>query len=963
MPPRPGGSSSPSSSGNRFGELARSARAWLLGVAILLALAALASSGLDPVTIVDPQRFQFPPRTELGVWLPPVLASPEPAEFGELAKELRGTPDVVQRLRLLCGGLHSRMPYPPPFPKRRDAGLPATPEEAGQVLATWQAGEHADRLSVAWLSLRLAVAGGLDARLIVADDGRLFSPSGCAGIEVWYPTQHSWIAVGPVAGLLFNRPGGFLSFLELRLCLAEGQPVAVTPLVTRVAPSRFGSRAFEYSQLLRNVWLPSIAVSEAGASKRTWLLAASPGACLWPWWLRSTGAKLDRRLSSCWTGPPAGLWGKLALGALLLHVLLVLGAGAGRPREEQARLVVEDAGRIVAAVAAGVGPLVALARRARAAVRQHGWELVRRNLGPRDDGRPVLPAGRGKLGSFLFLATLALTAAAFQTLALRPICEEDAYISFRVARNVATGGGFSFNPGEPGVEGFSNLLWILLLSAGYRVWPDLPHLSLALGWTFLTAHLLLVCWLALRLGRLAWLPVLLLATNLSFVGSATSGLETAMVACLVTAAVCGWLREAPGRPSWGVLLGCALVCMSRPEGLTLFAAISPGREVLDNAAVAGWRKRWYLPFGLFLAAYTLARFVLFGAVVPHVYQGRTLAQHGPLLDRLGQGAEYLAAAFLANPALALGLAGLVLVAGRAAGFRLTTVVAVHVAVVLAVGGDMEYFGYSRFLMPVAALLAIAAQLAAQRLSEEGRWPGAVAGLALAAVLAGNSHTSLRPQFVAAWQPVPLARCLTAGPGAFLAAGRAGLAHLASGDFDGTRGSFDGQVARHLAAHLPHSAELVCPSAGRMAYLWPGPFLDHLGLVTLKPAILPSGQRGGTARRYYLTFPALLRPDLRALRRAGYRLVWSYVAALQKWETHLPSYMLLAPPPEGQLALTPDLFEPDWQDLRWPDLPRSQVVLCLENPKDRPVFDGVAGTHDPDQFPLLPPLVRRWVERK
>lgn len=960
---RPGGSSSPSSSGSRFADLARSARAGLLGGAILLALVALASSGLDPVRIVNPQRFEFPPRTELGVWLPPVLGSPESAGFGELAKELRSTPDVVQRLRLLCGGLHSRMPYAPSFPKRREAVLPAAPEAAEQVLATWQAGQHADRLSVAWLALRLAVAGGLDARLIVADDGSLISPAGCAGIEVWYPTQHSWIAVDPTAGLLFNRPGGFLSFLELAQCLAEGRTAEVTPLVDRVAPSRFGSRAFEYSQSLHNVWLPSISVSEAGASKRTWLLAASPGACSWPWWLRSTGAKLDSRLSSYWTGPPAGLWGKLALGALLLHVLLVLGAGAGKPREEQARLVAEDAGRVVAAVAAGVEPLVALARRARAAAREHGWELVRRSLRPRDDGRPAPPAGRVKLGSFLFLAALALTAAAFQSLALRPICEEDAYISFRVARNLATGGGFSFNPGEPGVEGFSNLLWILLLSAGYRLWPDLPHLSLALGWAFLAAHLLLVCWLALRMGRLAWLPVLLLATNLSFVGCATSGLETAMVAFLVTAAVCGWRREAPGRPSWGVMLACALVCMSRPEGVTLFAAISLGREVLDDAAGAGWRRRWYLPFGLFLTAYTLARFLLFGAVVPHVYQGRTLAQHGPLLDRLGQGAEYLAATFLANPALALGLAGLVLVARNAAGFRLAAVVAVHVAVVLTVGGDMEYFGYSRFLMPVAALLAISGQLAAQRLSEESRWPVAVAGLALAAVLAGNSHTSLRPQFVAAWQPVPLARCLTAGPGAFLAAGRSGMAHLASGDFDGTRGSFDGQVARHLVAHLPHSAELVCPSAGRMAYLWPGPFLDHLGLVTQKPAILPPGQRGPPARRYYLTFPALLPPDLQSLRRAGYRLVWAYVAVLQKRETHLPSYVLLAPPPEGQLALTPDLFETDWQDLRWPDLPRSQVVLCLENPKDRPVFDGVAGTQDAGQFPLLPPPVRRWVERR
>jgi hypothetical protein len=391
----------------------------------------------------------------------------------------------------------------------------------------------------------------------------------------------------------------------------------------------------------------------------------------------------------------------------------------------------------------------------------------------------------------------------------------------------------------------------------------------------------------------------------------------------------------------------------------LFAAISAGREF--TAAPGRWRVRWYLPFGLFLAAYTLLRAALFGAVIPHVYYGRLLAQHGPLLDRLGQGADYLASAFLANPVLLFGLLAAVSAWRGATGFRLATVALAHLGVVLAVGGDMDYFAYSRFLMPAAAPLALLAQLATQRWVAAGWRPPVVAGIALAVVLAGNSVASLRPQFVAALTAAPLARALAGGPAAFLDAIGAGAGHLRAGWFDGTKGSFDGQVARHLLAHLDPHDELVCPSAGRLAYLWPGPFRDHLGLVTPKPGPVaePALTRGH--RRWLLVFPHLLPPELFTLQGLDTRLAWAYVPVCQPRETHLPSYLLLAPPPRGVTPLTSGLFEPGWEDVRWPNLPRSQVVLCLENRYDVPVFDGVAGRQDARQFPLLPPPVRRWVE--
>src|SRR5688572_25266220 len=41
---------------------------------------------------------------------------------------------------------------------------------------------------------------------------------------------------------------------------------------------------------------------------------------------------------------------------------------------------------------------------------------------------------------------------------------DDAFISFRYARNLARGAGLVFNPGEAPVEGYTNFLWVLLLA-------------------------------------------------------------------------------------------------------------------------------------------------------------------------------------------------------------------------------------------------------------------------------------------------------------------------------------------------------------------------------------------------------------------------------------------------------------------------------------------------------------------
>ena len=41
---------------------------------------------------------------------------------------------------------------------------------------------------------------------------------------------------------------------------------------------------------------------------------------------------------------------------------------------------------------------------------------------------------------------------------------DDAFVTFRYAENFVNGHGFVFNPGDAPVEGYSNFLWLLILS-------------------------------------------------------------------------------------------------------------------------------------------------------------------------------------------------------------------------------------------------------------------------------------------------------------------------------------------------------------------------------------------------------------------------------------------------------------------------------------------------------------------
>src|ERR1051325_2370710 len=161
---------------------------------------------------------------------------------------------------------------------------------------------------------------------------------------------------------------------------------------------------------------------------------------------------------------------------------------------------------------------------------------------------------------------------------------DDAFISFRYARNFAQGHGLVFNPGHERVEGYSNFLWVLILAAGQVLGIAPEHAAnplLILCGLGVIALVLRFCWRELPEGASPyWLlaPVLLLAANRSFGMWCTSGLETKLYELLVVAAVFSTIREmdemAQHRSAFPIsAVWLALAALTRPDGLLYAACI------------------------------------------------------------------------------------------------------------------------------------------------------------------------------------------------------------------------------------------------------------------------------------------------------------------------------------------------------------------------------------------------------
>ena len=217
---------------------------------------------------------------------------------------------------------------------------------------------------------------------------------------------------------------------------------------------------------------------------------------------------------------------------------------------------------------------------------------------------------------------------------------EDAYITYRFAKNFAEGNGPVFNEGDR-VEGYSNFLWMTLISAAYWLGFDMPGFSRFVCWLSNTLTFLLVWFIPFRYfytrSFSSLVAPFLYVLFLPFHYSATSGLETAPYTFLIVLCALAilWAHNRP-LPFAAASMLLLLIALTRPEGI-LFSAFFAAYLGLSRLT----RKeplRPYIPgLIIILAGYSLfllGRFYYYHALVPNTYYAKGSF---PLLIRMGLG--------------------------------------------------------------------------------------------------------------------------------------------------------------------------------------------------------------------------------------------------------------------------------------------------------------------------------------
>ncbi len=233
----------------------------------------------------------------------------------------------------------------------------------------------------------------------------------------------------------------------------------------------------------------------------------------------------------------------------------------------------------------------------------------------------------------------------FQQFLLFQYITDDAFISFRYAENFAKGKGLVFNEGER-VEGYSNFLWVLILSGCSRVGLDLVWSSKVLGIFFSILNLLLVFKLSRMISGketlLSLLSVGLVASDVGFARWAIGGLETHLFLFFTLLGVHLFLLEDHGRFPLSSLF-FALAALTRVEGALLFVVAGVVRLLL-RLRQKTWTRQdsfWVLGFLVVYLLYFLWRTHYYHSLLPNVYYAKALGGLKQIMDGLVYGLAFI----------------------------------------------------------------------------------------------------------------------------------------------------------------------------------------------------------------------------------------------------------------------------------------------------------------------------------
>ena len=213
---------------------------------------------------------------------------------------------------------------------------------------------------------------------------------------------------------------------------------------------------------------------------------------------------------------------------------------------------------------------------------------------------------------------------------------DDAGISFVYARNLAAGYGLVAQPGLPPVEGYSNPLWIFLMTPFFLIGLFEPFytskiISLILvAITFWIIHKIIQRFTGTKIIP-SLIGLMFIATNSSFIIWTASGLENPLFAFLVILLLYSIIDLEPTESisnydslRIGLIVGC--IALTRPDGLVYFS-VYPIFLVATFFALAAYKIRTVLRESMYytlaflgtFGSYFIFRVLYFGDIYPNTY--------------------------------------------------------------------------------------------------------------------------------------------------------------------------------------------------------------------------------------------------------------------------------------------------------------------------------------------------------
>jgi arabinofuranosyltransferase len=329
------------------------------------------------------------------------------------------------------------------------------------------------------------------------------------------------------------------------------------------------------------------------------------------------------------------------------------------------------------------------------------------------------PAPRGRnltALSLLALAAICAIALALQIYHFWPFMTDDAYISLRYSQRLIEGHGLTWNDLPPAVEGYTNLLWVLICAGLGALGMNLETAAHLLGIVTTVAGIVAVAAQVYRdyPAKLRFLSALIacLALSLSAPVAVWSlgGLEQPLLAALLAwAAYFGirWVSTAKGRPrdadAIGLLLGLAV--LSRADAALFTALFYAGAVLADGVrlrALVARARLLPIPI-LFFVGQEVFRRAYYGAWVPNTaYVKVAFTLHrvytGLRYEVYGVRSEFVFLALALIGCVALWIAG-----KRKQVIFLGTVSGGWLLYILVIGGDI--FPSDRHFVPAMALMA------------------------------------------------------------------------------------------------------------------------------------------------------------------------------------------------------------------------------------------------------------------